>query len=86
MVDELATLAPMHGLAIKRCSPSHYQVMTDAGCPLVNVWPTTFRYLTVTPVAGEKSKTGDASDVIAYAIKLRPSTPTPGAPTHASDE
>ena len=68
VLNQLKSEAAKSGFAIGRCSEHHLQVCDENG-PLVNVWPSTGKFLSFFAKQGVKSRSGDVGDIIALAAE-----------------
>lgn len=80
MIAAIVVALSEHELEVKKCSLTHFQILSAAGKPIVNVWPTTSRYLAVQPSSGERACVGTVEAIVAYAIKIN------ALAEHAEDE
>lgn len=68
-IESLREQVESDGLMLHRCSEHHWQISDEAG-PLLNVWPTTGKYLDFDAKPGRKANVGSLEKIVERAVDL----------------
>ena len=69
-LSRLRSAVTYRGFSLRKCHNTHFQVCDEHG-PLLNVWPTTRKYLEFDAAKGMKARRGTVEEIVRRAARLR---------------